>query len=351
VTIAEVKRALNEYGAWITCHPKLGYCLEIPESEQLLRIGWHHMGRHTREGLEKALLCFEQAAQVTGAEGRALEGVSRALLLMGAFSMRPPEQTYPRFLEAHRRVVELRGYTPELHADRGLGYHVFERNFVESEKHLKAAIAEQPRLAVAHVYMAMLYVSWQRFEEAEPFIRNARAADALLGNLALAEILARFCGRNFEAAVEYGKQVLDLHPYFPTATAFYAAALEKLGRNQEALELYRRVCLLSPEMGWNRALEGACLAKNGFRAEAEAALAEIERLRKTTYVDGYHTALLKHALGHVEEAMDEVEAAYAEGCPMLALLPVDPKFDAFLSHPRFEAIREKIAAPNRPVAA
>ncbi len=350
VTIAEVKRALGEYGAWITCHPRLGYSLEIPESEQLLRIGWHHVNRQTREGLEKALVCFERAALETGAEGRALEGISRVLLQMGSFSMRSPEQAYPRFLEAHNRVVELRGYTAELRADRGLGLHLFERNYPESEKFLQAAIAEQPRLAVAYVYLAMLYVSWERYEDAEQTIQQGRAVDALLSNVALAEILVRFCSRNFEAAVDYGKQVLDLHPYFPTATSFYAAALERLGRNEEALEMYRRVCLLSPDVGWNRALEGACLAKTGHRAEAESALADIERVRQSTYVDGYHTALLKHALGRVEDAMTELESASEQGCPMLALLNVDPKFDNFRGHPRFEAIRQKIAATNSPVA-
>lgn len=350
VTIAEVKRVLGECADWITCHPKLGYCLEIPESEQLLRIGWHHVNRHTREGLEKALSCFERAATETGAEGRALEGVSRVLLQMGCFSMRSPAATYPRFLEAHNRVVELRGYTPELRADRGLGLHLFERDYAASEVELKKAIAEQPKLAVAHVYLAMLYVSWRRWDDAERYTQSARAADALLGNVALAEILVRFCSRNFEAAVKYGRQVLDLHPYFPTATSFYAAALDRLGRTEEALEMYRRVCLLSPDIGWNRALEGACLAKHGYRAEAEQALADIEKVRQTGYVDGYHTALLKHALGRVEEAMAELESAYEQGCPMLALMSVDPKFDDFAGHPRFEALRGKLEAVNSAVA-
>src|SRR6478609_1525118 len=47
VTMGEVKRALGEYGAWIRCHPRLGYCIEIPESEDLLRTGWHHLNRRT----------------------------------------------------------------------------------------------------------------------------------------------------------------------------------------------------------------------------------------------------------------------------------------------------------------
>src|SRR5277367_1344746 len=33
VTIAEVKKVLQEYGSWIRCRPKVGYCLEVPRDE------------------------------------------------------------------------------------------------------------------------------------------------------------------------------------------------------------------------------------------------------------------------------------------------------------------------------
>src|ERR1700730_9572570 len=41
VTVAEVKKVLGEYGSWISRRPKLGYSLEIPESDELIRNGWH----------------------------------------------------------------------------------------------------------------------------------------------------------------------------------------------------------------------------------------------------------------------------------------------------------------------
>src|ERR671935_1293269 len=36
VTVGEVKKSLGEYGRWITHRPKVGYCLEIPASEELV---------------------------------------------------------------------------------------------------------------------------------------------------------------------------------------------------------------------------------------------------------------------------------------------------------------------------
>ena len=47
VTVGEVKKALKEYGGWISYHPKLGYRLDVPQSEDLIRNGWHHWQRHT----------------------------------------------------------------------------------------------------------------------------------------------------------------------------------------------------------------------------------------------------------------------------------------------------------------
>ena len=36
VTIGEVKKALAEYGLWITYRPKLGYRLDVPHSDDLV---------------------------------------------------------------------------------------------------------------------------------------------------------------------------------------------------------------------------------------------------------------------------------------------------------------------------
>src|SRR5712691_5071880 len=65
VTVGEVKKVLKEFGCWITYRPRLGYRLEVPQSEDLIRHGNHFWNRFTREGLEKALLCYRRAAEKT----------------------------------------------------------------------------------------------------------------------------------------------------------------------------------------------------------------------------------------------------------------------------------------------
>ena len=341
VTVAEVKRVMREYASWITCHSRHGYCLEVPDTEEMLRLGWHHMNRGTREGLEKAVVCFEDAA-AAGAEGRGLEGASRAHLLLGVFGMRPPREAYARFLAAHERVVALRGYNADMRVDRGLAYYVFERRFNEAEAQMLMALKEQPRFGPAYTHLSMLYVSWRRPEKALEMLAAGRAADMLGSGLALAEILVRFCGRDFEAAEKYGRKVLELHPHFPSAIVFYAAALEALGRYDEALEQYHLVCMLAPDILWHRVLEAACFAKAGKVHRAETILAHIQEKRETEYVCGYHMALLMHALGRTEDAFIELERGFQEGCTTMSLIDVDPKIDALRADPRFLILRNKL---------
>src|SRR4030095_880998 len=76
VTVGEVKKVLGEYGRWIVHRPKGGYSLEVPTSDELGRKGWHFANRRTREGAERAIECFQQAAIQCPGDFRAFEGLS-----------------------------------------------------------------------------------------------------------------------------------------------------------------------------------------------------------------------------------------------------------------------------------
>ena len=74
VTIAEVRRLLNDCGSWIVHQPKGGYCLRIPKSDTLIRHGYHFLHQRSREGFERALECFQEAAAEAPRDHRAFEG-------------------------------------------------------------------------------------------------------------------------------------------------------------------------------------------------------------------------------------------------------------------------------------
>lgn len=339
VTVGEVKKALKEHGGWISYHPKLGYRLDVPHSEDLIRNGWHYWQRHTSEGFEKALCCFQQAAHASSTDFRAFEGISRSYLMLATFAMQPPRQMYAAFLEAHQRAVELGGLTPELRGDRAQGLHIFELKFEEAEAELLQAQRENPRVAGVYIRLAVLYASMTRFDEGLAALTRAYQVDGLWPILPAAEMLLR-CGRGeFESAMACGKKALDLHPYFALGRSHYAQALELAGRFEEALAQYRLACVMSPEFPRLRAEEAHCLARLGRTAEATAIVRELEELRQTQYVDGYFMAFIHAALGQTDEALRELERAAADGSPYLFMLDIEPRMNGLRADPRFVRLR------------
>jgi tetratricopeptide (TPR) repeat protein len=342
VTVGEVKKALREYGCWISYRPKLGYRLEVPHSEDLIRKGWHFWNRQTREGLEKALCCFEQAASNDGADFRAYEGISSCYLKLGSYGMRAPREMHERFLAAHHRAVALGGLTPELRADHALALHIFERKFTEAESELLEARRARPQAAKIYVTLIMLYVSAGRFDDALAVMVQTQEAHVLWPTLPASEALIRLCRRQFEAAVALGKQAVDLHPFLHLSRVFYAQALECSGQMEEALAQYRLAWVVSAGPAWIRALEARCLAKLRRFEEAWEILPTLQGIRETEYVDAYHLALLLEALGRRDEAFDELERAVKENSATLCFLDVDPKIDSLRSDPRFPNLRNRV---------
>ena len=338
VTIGEVKKILGEFGFWITYRPKLGYRLDVPHSDDLVKQGWHFWSRRTREGFEKALDCFQQSAIENPSDFRAFEGISLCYLLLGTYGMRMPREMYNGFQQAHRRAVELCGLTPERRADRAHGLHLFEHRFEEAETELLQAQAESPESPEVYVRLTMLYVSQGRLDDALNILLRARAAHSLWPTVPANEILVRFLRREFDAAVTCGKRALELHPYLYLGHLFYGEALEYSGKVNQALEHYRLAVIMSPDLPWLQALEGACLARHGKRKEAVAIFTSLAQVRKTQYIDAYFMAVLMDALGDRELAFQELERAFREKSAALFAVAVDPRLDNLRGDPRFAAV-------------
>jgi DNA-binding winged helix-turn-helix (wHTH) protein len=342
VTIAEVKKVLQEYGSWIHCRPKLGYRLEVPRGEDLIRVGWHLWERRTREGLEKALTCFQQAADEDSTNFRAFEGIALSYLLLCTYGMRPPLEAYPKFLEAHQRAVAIGGLTAALRSDRGHALHICERKLPEAESDLLHALREEPKLGTIYVRLAVLYCTMGRLDEALDVVRQGRAADPLGVVLPSTETFVRLCRREFDAAVVCGKAALDLHPYQHMGRAHYAQALEATGQIEEALAQHRLVSVMSPDLPSLRALEAGCLGRNGRTAEAAAILDDLQRVRETDYVDAYYISLLSEALGRRDAAFEELQRACRENSAALFMLNVDSRTDGLRKEARFKRLQRKL---------
>ena len=342
VTVGEVRRSLGEFGRWITHRTKEGYVLDVPSSEDLIRRGWHFWSRRTREGAERAIECFRQAAEECPGDFRAYEGLSTCYLMLATFGMRAPHEVYPKFLEAHEQAAECGGLTGELRCNRGHGLHLFERNVVEAEAEFTRASDEKPEFGATYVRMVLLYATLNRLDEAIEVVRRGYRAEPLLPTLASVEVDLHVWRREFDLATVLGAKAVELHPYLQVARAAYAQALQFSGRLDDALSQYRLTSVMCPDLPWLRALEGTCLAVMGLKSRATPILEGLEQLRRSEYVDAYYMAVFRSALGHRQQAFAELERACAENAAPLYAMNVDPKLDGLRGDGRVATLFESL---------
>lgn len=335
VTIGEVKRVLGEYGRWIVHRPKVGYSLEVPTSDELVRKGWHFASRRTKEGAERAIECFQQAAVQHPGDFRAFEGLSTVYLMQATFGIRPPIEVYPRFLEAHASAAEQGRLTPDMRCNRAHGLHMFEHRPQDAEREFQMALEEKPAFATVYVRMALMCATLGQLDRALEMVSRGYQADPLLPTLPPAEVNVRVWRREFDQAVVIGSKAVELHPYLQISRANYAQALEFSGRLDEALAQYQLGSIMSGDLPWMRALEATCLAKLGRTSDARAILDELEHRRETDYADALYVAVLRDALGERAEAFKELERAYEENSAFLYSIELDPKMDTFKGDRRF----------------
>jgi tetratricopeptide (TPR) repeat protein len=342
-TIGAVRRTLGEHGAGISYRPRLGYRLQMPGSDDLIRTAWHFWHRRTRGGFESALAHFQAAAEEDSSDPHAFEGIANTYMMLALFGMRPPKDVHPGFTEALERAVSLGGWTPELRSMLGYDLHMFEHRVEEAEQQYLLSLQDQPR-ARTFLRLALLYSGLGRLTDALEVTHEARKSDPLWATIPATEVFIHLCLGDFDAAIACGRHGLHLHPYLHLGRAYYAQALEYSGRIDEALAEYRLAHVIAPDITWVRALEARCLARSGRVTEAENVAEEVVETRLHEYVDAYYFALMLDALGHREDALTEFQRAVDENSATLYMVDVDPKIEPLRSDSRFHLLREKMFA-------
>lgn len=345
VTVGEVRRLLDDYGSWIVWRPKVGYALRIPQSETLVRLGWHFVNLRSAEGFERAIECFRGAALEAPRDHRPFEGLSSCYLMMASWGTRCGREMFDAFLTAHDHAVQLVGDTPALRCNHAHALHIYQRRLDDALAEFDRALAEQPQMAIGHVRRTLLLVTMGDLDGALDSAGRSRAADPLQPLTAVAELNVRVWRREFDRAVALGQRAVQLHPYFMLTRAYCGMALECAGDREAALEQYHIGGVITQGLAWMRGLEGTCLANMGRVTEARRILNELLARRPEQYVDPYAVARLHMALGNVNEAFAELERAIEDSVPALYALRFDPSADSFRNDPRFARLLNRYLSP------
>jgi DNA-binding winged helix-turn-helix (wHTH) protein/Tfp pilus assembly protein PilF len=274
---------------WNTPEPAASDGAAAQAAEPLVRARFFAQRRAPGD-LERARQQYELALSADPNVARAWSGLASVYWLESAEGLQPREVNLPKIRDAAQRALELDPRLAEAHLRLAL-YLVATGDRAEAKAHYRNAAALEPNDPLVLSFLAGDAADNNRWDEAIILQRRAAAAEPLspiaAANLAHYLFLA---GRVEEAKSQFAK-VLELDPTFPDEILVFVDILE--GRHEEALRkaetwrdgMLRDQVLAMAYYGLGRRAEsdaqlGALIARTGWRDTI--AVAEVYAFRGET---------------------------------------------------------------------
>ena len=138
------------------------------------------------------------------------------------------------------------------------------------------------------------------------------------------------------------RQALALDPYYYLDYYSLGRALEQNGQPAEAVAVLQKGVEIFGRDPLTVGSLGHAYAVAGRRAEAQAALAEVQAMAGKWHNTPYWLAIIHAGLGDREQALQWLDKAYADHFFLLMWLRYEPRFDPLRTDPRFDALLARI---------
>ena len=313
---------------------------ENTEAYQLYLKGRYHGNRCSKEGFEKAVVCFHNALEMDPEYALAYAGLAEAYNNSSTFHLTPTE-TLPRMKHAAKRALELDDMLSEAHTILATATMNDDWNWSAAENEFKRAIEINPSLATAHLWYGWFLTLMGRFDDSLNEFKRAQQLDPVSPVINAFIASPFYYGRRYDQAIGELNKAIELEPNFWLAHWILGMAYEQKGDVSEAIASFQRAKSLddSPLI---LALLGRAFALAGKTREAQDTVAELKELSEKRFVSPYHIALIYDALGEHDLVFEFLEEAYEERDESLPVLNVDPRLDSLRSDPRYEDLLRRI---------
>jgi len=225
----------------------------------------------------------------------------------------------------------------QAHTSLGCVKLIYDRDWEGAEKEFKRAIELDPQYAPAHNWYSQYLMAKERIEESFNESRIALNFEPFDVGTNLHLGWHYLHARNYDAAIEQLKKVIELEPKFFLAHLILGIAYEQNGNFSKALDEFKEASLLEDSpivLGFL----GYTYAALGNRTKALEILDELQERSRHSYVPAYSMALIHSRLGEQDEAFEHLYKASMEKNQWLSWLNVAPEFDSLRLDPRFETL-------------
>lgn len=305
-----------------------------PAAHTLYLKGRYQLNKRTPDGLRQAQMLFDQALELDPDSALLHAGLAETWALIGAYSILPPRDSFPRAIAAARNALGRDENMAEARTTLALCLFLYEWNWAAAEAEFLRAAQTRPGYATAHHWFGEYLMARGRTDEAVAALRRAKDLDPLSLVMTVDAGRAYYFGRRFAEARAECQRALDVSPGFPAAVDCLAQVAIQQGRYDEAVAGYDEVSRL---WGSDAGLPGraVALARAGRRAEAEAVWKTLTAAGRTGYVQIPALVYVQAALGQNDAAFRLLDEARLARSNNIAYLKTDARVDSLRTDPRW----------------
>jgi TolB-like protein/DNA-binding winged helix-turn-helix (wHTH) protein/Tfp pilus assembly protein PilF len=336
----EIRITLNAPNANGTLHPAQ-LSSQSYEAYDLYLRGLYFWNKRSPEGFKKAIGYFEDAVKKDPTSARAYAALANSYVLMSGYRGFVSRELMTKARDAARRAVELDETLAEAHTSMALVAQDCDWDWTTAEKEYRRAIELDPSYATAHHWYAEFLALMGRFEEAQAEIGTARRLDPQSLIIVSDNGVILYYSRKYELSMQEYRTVLEMDPNFPRAVGLMNIYVEK-GMRTELLTTLGKLEQENVDSAWHWEQLAYFNARAGRVEEARRALRRIEELDKAQPVDPLVFAMVHIGLNEKEQALENLEKAYAQHSMSLTGAKVDPVYDSLRNEPRFKNLLQRM---------
>ncbi len=313
------------------------------EAWNLFLRGRYHFNRRAGEELRKSLECYQEALTLDPSLAVAHAALADTLTIQAEYGLAHPAEAMPKAEAAARRALELDPQLAEAWASLALIRSIHDWEWSEAEGLYRRSIELNPGYASAHHWFALDFLAvLGRTGEARAEIDLAYQLDPLSAIILECKGYLSLLERQYERALEYYREVLELDATFFKAFSSMGRAYAQMGRYEEAVGMLRKARLLAGDLPSILGALGQTYALAGQPGRAREALGELRALGERCYVAASCFALVHAGLGENGAALDWLErGCAARELPMISL-KMHPAYDSLRREPRYQALVERV---------
>ena len=311
-------------------------------------LGLQAMTLRTKESIEAAIVDFKQSIAIDPNYAPAYAGLARAYNLAPVFGVFTSAESFPQAAAAATHALVLDDTLADAHNALAFTKAHWEFDWAGAEREFRKSIDLEPNSTWNHFTYSNSYLTpLGRHEEAIAEIKKAIELDPLF--LPFQSFLGRTytLARRYDDALAQLKRSGDTNPNVAVNHVRLAHLYAHLRRYLDAIAEETQARVLSREDIETAREHGLTLTRafqsDGARGywQKELEFAREKQNPPEAYATPYGRAIIYSELGDKENAIEELEKAYAERDLYMIELANTEEFDFIRQEPRFQSLLQR----------